>query len=76
MTTLTRVVIPHDDKLDYHEWITHGRRVKADCLGRWNPRMHEANWTWWSCNNMDCAALGFVSDDAARVLLDEPLTAR
>jgi hypothetical protein len=68
-----RVVIPHEDlgpDDTYHEWITQGQRVKADSRGWPNPRMYSARWTKWVCNNTDCAAFAFVSDDAIRHLLD------
>lgn len=70
MTVLARIVRAHDDA-DYHEWITFNERVKADKTGRPSPRMHCAYWTRWFCNNTACAAEALVSDDAAKLAIEE-----
>jgi hypothetical protein len=68
-TRAARVVIPHREQLDYHEWITFGDRVRANRLGVSNPRMMFADWTRWTCNNTECPALAFVSDAGVRTLI-------
>lgn len=76
MKVLVRIVQPHEERPDspfgdYHEWVCLGERVKADRLGRGNPRMYMANWSKWVCNNPDCFAFAFVSDDLALEAIKE-----
>ena len=70
---LARVLAPHEDLGEdtYHEWVTTDERVRADCLGRSNPRMWSASWVKWVCNNTSCAAFAFVSDEAALQVIRE-----
>lgn len=64
MSDYIRLRAPHIDlgEDDYHQWVTLGRRVKADSRGRLNPRMWDVNWTQWICNNVDCPAEALVHD--------------
>lgn len=55
-----RVLGEHRPSETYHEWVF-GGLVRADILGRRNPRMHEANWMHMHCNNGACAGEAFVS---------------
>lgn len=55
---------------EYHEWITLGGRVKADRLGRPNPRIIDTQWALWSCNNGDCMAQALVHDSAIARLIE------
>jgi hypothetical protein len=63
---LVRLVSDHADLGEdgYHRWITFGQRVKANRLGIANPRMYDAEWTKWVCNNGNCPAWALVHDDA------------
>jgi hypothetical protein len=63
--TDAKIVQPHEDLVDddYHEWVSTAEKVRADITGRPNPRMYQANWTKWVCNNLDCAAFALVSDE-------------
>lgn len=69
----TGVVIraPHADlgDDDYHQWVTLGGRVKADVNGRRQPRIWNADWQRWVCNNTECPAVALVSDAAIVALL-------
>lgn len=66
-----RVVRAHDDlgEDDFHEWVQIGERVKADRLGRPNPRMWCADWQPWICNNPDCRGSVLVHLDAVQDLI-------
>lgn len=66
-----RVILDHEDTEDgYHEWITLGERVRADRLGRRNPRLAFTEWTRWICNSGCCNAEAIVSDVAIRGLIE------
>lgn len=56
----TRVLEPHDAKIDYHMWVTLGDKfVHADALGRGPRGFHR--WQVWQCNNTECPARALVS---------------
>lgn len=57
------------DMPDYHTPVFVGY-VRADCTGRPNPRMYDAMWQFWRCNNGDCPGEFFVSDSAIRDLIE------
>jgi hypothetical protein len=71
-----RIAVPHaeldtgDADLDaYHQWIDIDQRVRADVNGKLAPRMNEAYWRKWICNNGDCPGIAYVHDDLARLAL-------
>lgn len=64
--------LPPEDPnvIDYHEWVYLGGRVKADRLGRRNPRMWSSNWMLWICNNPDCVGMAIISlEHISRMIL-------
>lgn len=71
MTVLARIIAPHNRNLDYHEWITLGERVQADCTGRLNPRVMIESWTVFRCNNSQCPGEARVSDYNAVFAIEE-----
>lgn len=58
----TRVITPHDPKLDYHDWWMPGETVYRDALGRRpQPGLHGGHrWGRVECNNTECPALALV----------------
>lgn len=61
---------PWGDIPEYHQDVF-VRYVRADKRGHPNPRMVEARWQFWRCNNADCPAEFFVHDDAIKALIAE-----
>lgn len=77
-TELVKIRVPHQhvgDIPDYHEWVYTGPYL-ADSRGRSNPRMLQAMWQAWVCNNADCPARGIVHYGAIQNLLDDAEAAR
>ena len=64
-----RIARPHNWRLDWHEWIFLGERIRANRLGHPNPRMHYPEWQRWICNNTECGAWALIHDQAIRDLL-------
>lgn len=54
------VNIDPGDGVDWHQWVTTNRWVKANALGVSSPRMYEANWLEVVCNNPDCPGTAWV----------------
>lgn len=57
-----KIRIPHrlaGDDL-FHEWWWSGEPVKADTLGRRNPRMWNAAWAQVRCIQVDCPAEALI----------------
>lgn len=72
---MIRVRVVNDHRVDpadaweFHEWYFNGQDVKADRLGRRNPRMIQADWMVVRCNNSACPALAIVNKEDVLGLL-------
>lgn len=54
---------------EFHEWYFTGKDVKADRLGRHNPRMWDAGWWAVRCNNTECTARAIINKEDVLGLL-------
>jgi hypothetical protein len=56
-------IVNPEDEWEFHEWYFNGRNMKADRLGRANPRMYSADWLVVVCNNAHCGALAIINKE-------------
>ena len=71
LPTAVRVVHAHRKISgdDYHEWITFGDTLPCNKDGVRDGRILNEAWQKWQCNNPNCGAFAFVSDEAVKELL-------